>query len=223
LSDQIPYHHLRNEVAVVLQLSKGARPPRPENSDVSDDVWHFIQKCWATVPHQRPSMHEVIAEIEKYSIVSGSGNTNTTKFLTDVFDHIEVPTLTTSVTTSKYSENIPDFLKPMSKSRLIRTRLYKLGQSIWPATRLSGRSGHVPRTCRTPLESIGIPDYQGYIQRKRGRSANTVDQWHTCYLMLKDIHLYRLDKLQVSCMLCEYFLSSPLTTHRTGTEIKGIR
>ncbi|KAJ7715264.1 TKL/TKL-ccin protein kinase [Mycena metata] len=63
LSGRIPYHYLRQDAQVVIELHKGNKPRRPAVSFVTDAQWSFIQHCWASDPLQRPDAAEVIRAV----------------------------------------------------------------------------------------------------------------------------------------------------------------
>jgi hypothetical protein len=54
-----------NDIAILLRVVQGQRPKRPGTWDspgeaLPEDVWSFIEKCWAQDPLARPLMDEVI-------------------------------------------------------------------------------------------------------------------------------------------------------------------
>ncbi|KAJ7743325.1 kinase-like protein [Mycena metata] len=63
LSGRIPYHYLRQDAQVVIELHKGNKPRRPAVSFVTDAQWAFIQRCWASNPLQRPDAAEVMRAV----------------------------------------------------------------------------------------------------------------------------------------------------------------
>ncbi|KAJ7166663.1 TKL/TKL-ccin protein kinase [Mycena filopes] len=63
LSGRIPYHYLRQDAQVVIELHRGNKPRRPAVSFVTDAQWAFIQHCWASDPFQRPDAAEVIRAV----------------------------------------------------------------------------------------------------------------------------------------------------------------
>ncbi|KAJ7743310.1 kinase-like protein [Mycena metata] len=63
LSGRIPYHYLRQDAQVVIELHKGNKPRRPAVSFVTDAQWAFIQRCWASDPLQRPDAAEVMRAV----------------------------------------------------------------------------------------------------------------------------------------------------------------
>lgn len=58
LSGKIPYHYIRSDVTVVIELHNGNNPRRPTENWVTDGVWEFINRCWAE-PSERPAVREV--------------------------------------------------------------------------------------------------------------------------------------------------------------------
>ncbi|KAF9238962.1 kinase-like domain-containing protein [Melanogaster broomeanus] len=62
LTGKIPYHYYPVDARVVLAISQGENPQRPDLAAITDRRWAFIQKCWSTVDegHSRPSDEEVV-------------------------------------------------------------------------------------------------------------------------------------------------------------------
>lgn len=42
----------------------GLRPPRPDNSELSDGVWGMINRCWEHTPSQRITISDVVSVLE---------------------------------------------------------------------------------------------------------------------------------------------------------------
>ncbi|KAJ6501810.1 TKL/TKL-ccin protein kinase [Mycena vulgaris] len=63
LSGRIPYHYVRTDAQVVIEIHKGNKPRRPAQSFVTDAQWAFIQRCWAADPAARPDSAEVVRAI----------------------------------------------------------------------------------------------------------------------------------------------------------------
>jgi len=61
LSGRMPYHYIRTDAQVVIQLHQGVKPRRPASTFVDDDQWGLIQKCWKDPPEDRPSASRVVA------------------------------------------------------------------------------------------------------------------------------------------------------------------
>ncbi|KAJ7731934.1 TKL/TKL-ccin protein kinase [Mycena maculata] len=64
LSGRIPYHYLRSDAQVVIEIHKGNKPRRPAQSFVTDTQWAFIQRCWAAESDARPDAAEVVRSIQ---------------------------------------------------------------------------------------------------------------------------------------------------------------
>lgn len=62
VSGDIPWKEQKNSYQIILELSKGATPSRP--NCVLDGYWNLIQKCWSSDPAGRPDAMEVISYIE---------------------------------------------------------------------------------------------------------------------------------------------------------------
>ncbi|KAF9564167.1 kinase-like protein [Agrocybe pediades] len=60
LSGRMPYHYLRTDAQVVIQLHQGIKPRRPASTFVDDNQWDLIQKCWQIPPENRPTAQEVL-------------------------------------------------------------------------------------------------------------------------------------------------------------------
>ncbi|KIK51971.1 hypothetical protein GYMLUDRAFT_180782, partial [Collybiopsis luxurians FD-317 M1] len=66
-SGNIPFHSRRFYGAVVLDVIRGVRPPRPSKQtcpQLTDELWQIIQSCWAQDPFQRrESFFVVLSEL----------------------------------------------------------------------------------------------------------------------------------------------------------------
>ncbi|KAF8962977.1 TKL/TKL-ccin protein kinase [Flammula alnicola] len=60
LSGRMPYHYLRTDAQVVIQLHQGIKPRRPASTFVDDDQWDVIQRCWKESPEDRPTAQDVL-------------------------------------------------------------------------------------------------------------------------------------------------------------------
>jgi len=56
----MPYHYLRTDTQVVIQLHQGIKPRRPASTFVDDPQWDLIQRCWNEKVEERPSSAEVL-------------------------------------------------------------------------------------------------------------------------------------------------------------------
>ncbi|KAK0462909.1 TKL/TKL-ccin protein kinase [Desarmillaria tabescens] len=64
LSGRIPYHYVRTDAQVIIELHNGKKPRRPAPSFVTNAQWDFIQRCWADDPQERPDVGQVLASIQ---------------------------------------------------------------------------------------------------------------------------------------------------------------
>ena len=65
LTGKVPYHYYKNDAQVLVALSRGLRPARPDEAPIDDVHWKFMQRCWASQSKQasknvRPSIEEVV-------------------------------------------------------------------------------------------------------------------------------------------------------------------
>lgn len=49
--------------AAAVAIAKGQRLPRP--ADIGDDMWALMQSCWHTDPHKRPTMTQIVAQLQQ--------------------------------------------------------------------------------------------------------------------------------------------------------------
>ncbi|KAK7029504.1 hypothetical protein VNI00_014537 [Paramarasmius palmivorus] len=64
LSGRIPYHYVRNDAQVVIELHKGNKPRRPAPLFVTDQQWALMVKCWSDEPEKRPNIEQVLHELQ---------------------------------------------------------------------------------------------------------------------------------------------------------------
>lgn len=72
LTGKVPYHYYKNDAQVLVALSRGLRPARPDGPPIDDVQWEFMQRCWASqgkrgYKNDRPSIEEVV---EFFSVAS---------------------------------------------------------------------------------------------------------------------------------------------------------
>jgi len=65
LSGNVPYHQLKSDAQVLIQLSKGIKPQRPSSNNITDAEWEFISNCWKEPPTLRPSTSEVTIHVKQ--------------------------------------------------------------------------------------------------------------------------------------------------------------
>ncbi|KIK90981.1 hypothetical protein PAXRUDRAFT_831221 [Paxillus rubicundulus Ve08.2h10] len=70
-SGEVPYADLQCDLEVMLALSTGVKPSRPQTPWMTDRIWAFIQRCWTTVElgAKRPSAEEALNFIEELSLL----------------------------------------------------------------------------------------------------------------------------------------------------------
>ncbi|KAF9502060.1 hypothetical protein BDN71DRAFT_1459245 [Pleurotus eryngii] len=66
LSGRIPYHYIRADAQVVIELHKGNKPRRPSDSFVTGAQWQFIQRCWGDELEERPRIEEVCVAMKEF-------------------------------------------------------------------------------------------------------------------------------------------------------------
>ncbi|KAL4265525.1 Protein kinase domain-containing protein [Pleurotus pulmonarius] len=66
LSGRIPYHYIRADAQVVIELHKGNKPRRPSDSFVTSAQWQFIQRCWGDEFDERPRIEEVCVAMKEF-------------------------------------------------------------------------------------------------------------------------------------------------------------
>ncbi|KAG9217667.1 hypothetical protein CCMSSC00406_0003644 [Pleurotus cornucopiae] len=66
LSGRIPYHYIRADAQVVIELHKGNKPRRPSDSFVTSAQWQFIQRCWGDELEERPRIEEVCVAMKEF-------------------------------------------------------------------------------------------------------------------------------------------------------------
>ena len=65
---KIPVEEQKNE-AVVLRISRGGRPEKPENAQavgLTDEMWKLLESCWRKNPNKRPAMEEIVRRLERF-------------------------------------------------------------------------------------------------------------------------------------------------------------
>ena len=60
ITEAPPFSNIRNDSVVMHARIKEQKPARPDGkAHVPDDLWDLMNRCWSTVPDQRPSMEGV--------------------------------------------------------------------------------------------------------------------------------------------------------------------
>ena len=65
LSGKQPWSEVREEAAVVLRMTQGHKPGRPESRPVDDMHWDLIEHCWTSV-QERPAAEAIISSIQRF-------------------------------------------------------------------------------------------------------------------------------------------------------------
>ncbi|KAJ6512709.1 hypothetical protein C8R45DRAFT_801995, partial [Mycena sanguinolenta] len=58
LTEQVPFHELRNDMAVMMKVSGGYHPPRPTSPSgisIPDNLWKLMERCWEGEAKKRPT------------------------------------------------------------------------------------------------------------------------------------------------------------------------
>ncbi|KAL5500981.1 hypothetical protein ACEPAH_9368 [Sanghuangporus vaninii] len=68
MTGQPPCSHIKRNPEVLIKMQQGERPLRPTSTEVierglDDKLWKILTRCWAAEPGERPTIHEVIAEL----------------------------------------------------------------------------------------------------------------------------------------------------------------
>ncbi|KAJ6466811.1 kinase-like domain-containing protein [Mycena sanguinolenta] len=66
LTGQVPFHELQNDMAVMMRVSAGYRPPRPmswSRTTVFDSLWELLQKCWHRDEDMRPTAPQIVESL----------------------------------------------------------------------------------------------------------------------------------------------------------------
>lgn len=71
LTGELPYAHIprRRSAQLIHELLHGARPQRPQGEvyverGLDDAMWKLLERSWAQEPEHRPTMGEVVEELE---------------------------------------------------------------------------------------------------------------------------------------------------------------
>ncbi|KAJ7318966.1 kinase-like domain-containing protein [Mycena albidolilacea] len=70
LTGKVPFHELRNDMAVMTRVAQGYRPPRPDScsSPDLDGLWELMQKCWEEDAQTRPTASQIVEWLSGPSI-----------------------------------------------------------------------------------------------------------------------------------------------------------
>ncbi|KAJ7883507.1 kinase-like domain-containing protein [Mycena olivaceomarginata] len=65
LTGNVPFHELRNDMAVMTRVGQGYRPSRPElcSGTAIDGLWELMEQCWEQSPQMRPTAFEIVERL----------------------------------------------------------------------------------------------------------------------------------------------------------------
>lgn len=63
MTGHVPFH-LEKAPSVILLSFNGKRPPRPTDSEVTDDLWTLIERCWRQDAESRPDCSEILEALQ---------------------------------------------------------------------------------------------------------------------------------------------------------------
>ncbi|KAJ7130868.1 kinase-like domain-containing protein [Mycena filopes] len=67
LTENVPFHEERNDMAVMFRVLDGARPSRPAlcmGSPRLDNLWQLIESCWQQKPEDRPTAVQIVQRLQ---------------------------------------------------------------------------------------------------------------------------------------------------------------
>ncbi|KAG6375289.1 hypothetical protein JVT61DRAFT_3511 [Boletus reticuloceps] len=65
LSGKQPWWEIGEDVAVLLRLSQGEIPGRPESRPIDDQHWELIERCLSQIP-DRPAANTIVSFLEQF-------------------------------------------------------------------------------------------------------------------------------------------------------------
>ncbi|KAG1750233.1 kinase-like domain-containing protein [Suillus lakei] len=72
LTGNVPWCHMTNETAVLLNVIKGNIQPRPDDVCVTDQHWNFMTCCWSTTCADRPPVEEAVQFVDNATLLISS-------------------------------------------------------------------------------------------------------------------------------------------------------
>ena len=68
MSGKFPWSEVHQDNAVMLWLSQGYKPARPESRPIQDVHWALIEQCWSPI-NQRPPAEDVVSLLQDFLLL----------------------------------------------------------------------------------------------------------------------------------------------------------
>jgi hypothetical protein len=65
MAGKIPYYYLDNDAQVLAQVCRGVKPLRP-TTDMAEQHWHLVTRCWSDTPIARPDIGDVSLDVKTF-------------------------------------------------------------------------------------------------------------------------------------------------------------
>ncbi|CAE6495085.1 unnamed protein product [Rhizoctonia solani] len=75
-----PYHLYTKDQRICAQITSGRSPKREDHPEfdkyapLPDKTWALLEKCWKMEPEERPTIQEVVDELDKIDVEANSGS-----------------------------------------------------------------------------------------------------------------------------------------------------
>ncbi|KZT31563.1 kinase-like protein [Sistotremastrum suecicum HHB10207 ss-3] len=66
MTGNVPFGNIRQEAVINLVANEDRRPERPDNAEITDEIWSLWEMCWQTDPSVRPEMLEVLEVVKHF-------------------------------------------------------------------------------------------------------------------------------------------------------------
>ena len=68
MTGEPPFKKVKRTPEVLIRMQQGERPSRPEGQEIidrglDDNLWDLLTRCWDAFPENRPTIHQVLAEL----------------------------------------------------------------------------------------------------------------------------------------------------------------
>ncbi|KAJ8698950.1 hypothetical protein PTI98_005600 [Pleurotus ostreatus] len=64
LTGEVPYHYMKTDGQVLIELSRGVHPRRPQDPIVTEARWRLLCACWQRGPSHRPTLEAVVEYLQ---------------------------------------------------------------------------------------------------------------------------------------------------------------